>query len=43
MYWGTAGTTPTLSIGAGDIDIIILKYDGTNWWGGIGGQDFVSV
>jgi hypothetical protein len=43
MYWGSNGTVPTLSTGAGDIDIIILKYDGTNWWGGVGDLDFVSV
>jgi hypothetical protein len=33
VKWPTNGTTPTLSTGAADVDIIVFFYDGTNYYG----------
>ncbi|NAZ73869.1 hypothetical protein GTQ99_00290 [Kineococcus sp. T13] len=44
VTWPTAvdwsgGTAPTLSSGAGKVDVISMIYDGVNWLGFVAGQD----
>lgn len=35
VKWSSGGTAPTISTTSGSVDIVTLRYDGTNYYGSI--------